>query len=804
MNTANLITPPSVSPTVDADNPWPGLLSFTEADSKFFRGRDSEIDVLQRLVARERLTVLFGLSGLGKSSLLLAGLFPVLRRQGAFPVYLRLGFQDGADPLRVQTLTEIAREAGRRGGEAPPSEPKWKLWEYFHQRDADFWDEHNRLLMPVLVFDQFEEIFTIGKRNGRQAGATEAFLDELTDLVEGRPPLSLQAMLETTPKVAGQYSFARHHYKVILSLREDFLPELEGLKARMPSLALNRYRIQRMNGEAAFQVVAQAPHLIDAKVAEEVVRFVAAARDASTDISGLEIEPALLSIVCRELNMRRKTGERITSDLLEGTREEIISGFYERSVADLDPKVRVFIEEQLLTTTGYRDSVAEEKALHAGITLEALERLLQRRLLRREERVGVARLELTHDLLTSVVTASRDKRRREEAETHERRARLEAEEHARQVHKKLLRSRIVAAVLAFLTLLAMLGAGWALYMRKQAFAAKTSAQYAETRANEAEGHATEALKEVRRRLELQLASSDPTQVSLALEQLISVHQREPHEVLALIPDERFSSYPFFLTLVTTLDDEGHDATTGGWARQSRRALGQRMSAARKIAPPPAESVDDGLNKRVLMKAVRFRMGSQDGRGCQACSDEMPAHWVQLRTFYVQQHIVTNREYARFNPKYRSRHPSEPAVNVNWYDALMYAVWIGGDLPTEAQWELAARGTDGRKYSWGNDEPQMSEDPLGRIAHPNRPSAAGIWDLSGSVWQWCRDVYGPYPASEQKDPTGPKEGFVRVLRGGSSYDRAEFMRAAYRYNYHPAVSSGNAGFRVVWATTDVGG
>jgi formylglycine-generating enzyme required for sulfatase activity len=346
-------------------------------------------------------------------------------------------------------------------------------------------------------------------------------------------------------------------------------------------------------------------------------------------------------------------------------------------------------------------------------------------------------------------------------------------------------------------------AGWALYMRKQALDAITSFHKSETRASAAESHAVEALKEVVRRLELQLASNDSTQVSLALEQLISVHQRDPGEVLALVPDERFDSYPFFLALVTKLDDAGRDAKAGGWARRLRRVLGQRMSTARKIAAPPTEVVDDGLNKRVLANASRFRMGSPNGQGCQSCADEVPAHWVQLRAFYMQQHLVTNREYARFDPKYRTRTPSAPAVNVTWYDALMYAVWIGGNLPTEAQWEFAARGTDGRKYSWGNEEPRTTFARFEGPEHPNRPSAMGIWDLSGSVWQWCWDVYGRYPASEQKDPTGPNEGFVRVLRGGSSRDRAEFLRAAYRYNYHPAVSSSNAGFRVVWATTDIG-
>jgi len=348
--------------------------------------------------------------------------------------------------------------------------------------------------------------------------------------------------------------------------------------------------------------------------------------------------------------------------------------------------------------------------------------------------------------------------------------------------------------------------GLALLFLALAIAAAGFALYAQTQrriAIEKQHQADAALEEVIRRLKLQVASNDPAQVSLALEQLISVHRRNPGEVLALIPDERFRSNAFFMELLTRFDDAGHDARTGSWARQLRSALGRQLSIARKIAPPPTESVDESLNKRIFVRASRFRMGSPNGQGCDACSDEVPRHWVQLGSFYMQQHIVTNREYARFDPTYRSRDPSSLAVNVTWYDALMYAVWIGGDLPTEAQWEFAARGTDGRKYSWGNDEPTMSTDPLVVTRHPDRPSAAGIWGLSGTVWQWCRDVYGPYPASEQKDPTGPKEGFVRVLRGGSHHDHAEFMRAAYRYNYHPAVSTSNAGFRVVWARSDQG-
>lgn len=342
--------------------------------------------------------------------------------------------------------------------------------------------------------------------------------------------------------------------------------------------------------------------------------------------------------------------------------------------------------------------------------------------------------------------------------------------------------------------------GLALLLLTLAIAATGFALYAQTQRRTAlseQRRALEALNEVVRRLELQVASNDPTQASLAIEQLISVHRHAPGDVLALIPDERFSSNLFFVALLTRLEAAAQDAETGNWAAQARDALGKKMSVARKIVPPPTDSADANLNKRIPIKASRFRMGSRDGRGCEACADETPMHWVQLRPFLMQQHLVTNREYARFDPKYRSRDASDPAVNVTWYEARMYAVWLGGDLPTEAQWEFAARGIDGRKYSWGNDEPRVTSSAMIETQHPDRPSGAGIWDLSGRVWQWCRDVYGPYPASEQRDPTGPTEGYVRVLRGGSYHDRAEFLRAAYRFNYHPSTSTNNAGFRVVW-------
>jgi hypothetical protein len=105
------------------ENPWPGLLPFGEADWKYFHGRDFETDLLYRKVERERLTVLFGLSGLGKSSILQAGLFPLLRRENVLPIYIRLDFSPDKPDLTGQVKSAIVREAVRSKVEAPTPQP---------------------------------------------------------------------------------------------------------------------------------------------------------------------------------------------------------------------------------------------------------------------------------------------------------------------------------------------------------------------------------------------------------------------------------------------------------------------------------------------------------------------------------------------------------------------------------------------------------------------------------------------------------------------------------------------------------
>src|SRR4030095_4489786 len=148
------------------------------------------------------------------------------------------------------------------------------LWEYLHRQELELWSVRNQLLTPLFVFDQFEEVFTLGADS---AAAISEFRCDLADLIENRVP-SLLATAIGGDEFAGQgLTLDCQRYRTILSFREDYLPALEGWKRELPSLLRNRLRLLPMSGEQAFQAVHQtAPRLVNEPLAREIVRFVAA------------------------------------------------------------------------------------------------------------------------------------------------------------------------------------------------------------------------------------------------------------------------------------------------------------------------------------------------------------------------------------------------------------------------------------------------------------------------------------------------------------------------------------------------
>ncbi|HEY5751786.1 MAG TPA: hypothetical protein VIT21_01440 [Chthoniobacterales bacterium] len=456
------------SSEVDVQHPWLGLTPFTEDVCAYFYGRESEIEELLRRVKRRTLAVLFGKSGLGKTSLIQAGLFPKLRGQGFLPIYIRLDFAAAAPDLITQVKTEIAGAFLDAGLHVPPPSPKATLWECFHRRDDGLHKIIGNGVIPALAFDQFEEIFTVGVNAGRDSQRLAKFLSELSDLVENRPPEALDDLLTKNPEQADHFDFTLAAYRVLLSLREDYLANLEDLRAAMPSLIENRMRLTHMNGRQALEAVVRPGRgIVQPDVGRQIVWFVAGANLKGAEIrdAELSIDPALLSLFCRELNNERivRGQAEITADLLAGNSNEILDDFYERCMADQPVAVRAFVEEELLTESGYRENIAlerTEKMLSArGASPVAIDQLVNRRLLRMEERLGVRRVELAHDVLTRVVQTSRDQRRAQETLDRERQRaeRLRAEQLAQR------RKQRVTAGVACLLALALFTTIWGGY-----------------------------------------------------------------------------------------------------------------------------------------------------------------------------------------------------------------------------------------------------------------------------------------------------------------------------------------------------
>ena len=484
--------------TVDERNPWLGLASFTEETRQYFFGRDEEIAELARRVQRKLLTVLFGQSGLGKTSILRAGLVPRLRGQGYCPVYVRIDYsRDSPEP--VEQIKQAIRLNARGSGQwtqAGVEVEGESLWEFLHHRDDVLRDDAGHTLIPLLIFDQFEEIFTLAQSDAFGRARAARFIAELADLIENRPPKEFEAKLEEDESAAERFDFARSDYRVLIALREDYLAQLEGLKQQIPSISQNRLRLAPMTGTQALAAVLQpGKGLVSEEVAEAIVRFVA----GGSELANAVVEPALLSLICRELNDARIAQGRkeISLDLLAGSHATILSNFYERALADQPAAVRRIIEDDLLTESGFRENVAEESLVRrfseAGAAPNTLAVLVNRRLLRIEERLDVRRVELTHDVLCGVVKASRD--RRQEREAREATERLLAEQKERELaaRRAAVRARQIAAACTVLAAVAIAAAVFAYFSSQRARRAEHQAQQTRALAEQARGQAENLL-----------------------------------------------------------------------------------------------------------------------------------------------------------------------------------------------------------------------------------------------------------------------------------------------------------------------
>jgi hypothetical protein len=464
----------SQAPRLDAENPWPGLAAYDEESRKFFHGRNREAVELLRMIRLSPLTTLYGKSGLGKSSLLQAGLFPLLRQQHYLPVYLHVDFSNEATDLPLeQVARRLGEELVRAGAECPQRREGEGLWEYLHREDMEIWSKDNFLLTPVLVFDQFEELFS-GKIG--DVARVQQVRDDLADLIENRIPVELASNEAKTRQ--SRLNLISQHYRVVISFREDYLPDLKSWEECVPSLLRNYLRLERMTRQCAIETVRESGQtVLDDGVAPLIVDFVGKVDKEANEDNEAVIEPVLLCLCCYQLNRRRNGDEKISRKLVESAGQDILDSFYRESLDDDDvkgpPDVATFIEGFLVQGDRFRGNYPKAEAINGKLLKQTqLDALTDRhRLLRVVQYADTARIELIHDRLVDVVCKARNERKIREWRAEQKRQAT----HATVKLKRRLQGAVAAIALILLVLGGLLYRSYNLWEETRPWASLDSA-----------------------------------------------------------------------------------------------------------------------------------------------------------------------------------------------------------------------------------------------------------------------------------------------------------------------------------------
>jgi formylglycine-generating enzyme required for sulfatase activity len=239
--------------------------------------------------------------------------------------------------------------------------------------------------------------------------------------------------------------------------------------------------------------------------------------------------------------------------------------------------------------------------------------------------------------------------------------------------------------------------------------------------------------------------------------------------------------------------------------------------------PDDDVLHPGLDKqRIRVESAAFMMGCNPAVVAECDTDEMPYHGVALPAYLIDRNEVTQSDYQRCifagacTPPVAAQldtidSPDDPVVGVTWYQAAAFCAWLGGRLPSEAEWEHAARGRDGRVWPWGAEPPTCDRANFEACGGATRlvgsavmgHSPLGARDMAGNAAEWVADWYdedeywrraGPGGSGTVDDPRGPPAGVAKIFRGGSFASGARTLRTSYRGAWAPSLAKSYLGFR----------
>ena len=396
------------------NNPWLGLASYTINDAYRFFGREQEMEVLKDAVCNNYITTIYGISGAGKTSLINAGMTPLLSSGAYLPVNIRLEHGSCVGYGR-QIISAIRKAVSDSGGEIELTtnlntdeiSDSESLWAFLYT--STIWSATNHQVCPIIFIDQFEELFT----KNEESEAITDFFNIVSTLQNNTPPEQMATLLEAQQDYVQLKDEAQ--YRLVLIMREDFLARLEDYSYNIPMLRKNRQGIRRMNGLQALDVVLRPmPDIVSRNVALQILSKVTGheVQDKALFLERLSVDTSILSLFCSELYLRAAEikADTISEELVNQFGGNIISTFYENTMKLVSTHTMEYLEDQLLTKSGFRDTVAWDDMKADGIKREELTTLADKRLIRIENHEGLERVEFTHDVLCQVAKDHRDRR----------------------------------------------------------------------------------------------------------------------------------------------------------------------------------------------------------------------------------------------------------------------------------------------------------------------------------------------------------------------------------------------------------
>ena len=392
---------------------YPGSRPFEDCpiERLLFRGRDREKADLVQLILAHDLVLLYARSGTGKTSLINAGVLEELRRREYFPAVVRLTNSETPMETMRETVLHTAQNLGLQveDVDATPSNLVLLL------SKGKFW-RGDILLTPVIILDQFEELFTL-----HEPPAQAKIIEALSDLAARRLPSEFDERFGQFPTMP---------YKIIFSVREDYLGEMETVASRIPTVMHHRFRLTPLSREQARQAITEPAKMKNEELQgpvfgytdeaiEELLSFLARRRERDGYRQGSEVEPFQLQIICYHIEstvVKRASkgfadvGVVINVGDLGGTEgmDQILEQFYNCQIdqfpEELRERIHDLFENGFISATGKRISLEEDNiGERFDIDHNTLVRLVNLRLLRAEPRVGSTYYELTHDSLVSAV-----------------------------------------------------------------------------------------------------------------------------------------------------------------------------------------------------------------------------------------------------------------------------------------------------------------------------------------------------------------------------------------------------------------